>query len=115
MWIGRRPASVAPTENPAATEAFAAALTGACAELGCAVDEYVAAAGPYGSWLVKFTRDGCRFRLVWNGREGRLVLEEASGRADWSERRAQNLEGRDLAAFLAALATILDRGDEHRL
>ena len=68
MWIGRRPAALAPAENPAETEEFAAALTDACADCGGDVQDYVAAAGPFGSWLVRFSRAGQRQRLVWNGK-----------------------------------------------
>ncbi len=77
MWIGRRPAAMTPVEHAASTEAFAEAVTGACAGCGCEVEDYIAAAGAYGSWLVRFGRDGRRQRLVWNGKDGRLVLEES--------------------------------------
>ena len=74
-----------PVEHAASTEAFAEAVTGACAGCGCEVEDYIAAAGAYGSWLVRFARDGRRQRLVWNGKDGRLVLEEATTGPDWNE------------------------------
>jgi hypothetical protein len=80
MWIGRRPAAMAPVEHPATSEEFAEAVTGACTDCGCDVHDYVAAAGVYGSWLVRFERDGQRQRLVWNGKDG-------AGAGTGSERR----------------------------
>jgi hypothetical protein len=107
MWIGRRPASLAPAENPAASEAFAAAVTAACGQCGCDVEDYVAAAGDYGSWMVRFTRDGQRHRLVWNGKAGQLVLERATAGTAWDGIAASIPATRDLDGYLAAVAAIL--------
>ena len=89
MWIGRRPAAMAPAEHPATTEEFADAVTSACAGCGCDVQDYVAAAGAYGSWLVRFERGGQRQRLVWNGKDGKLVLEQATSRRRLERTRQQ--------------------------
>jgi hypothetical protein len=107
MWIGRRPAGLPPDENPAATEAFAGALVDACTACGVEVEDYVAAAGPYGSWLIRFQRDGRRERVVWNGREGLLVHEQATPGIDWRELGAESPAARDLPAFTASLARLL--------
>jgi hypothetical protein len=107
MWIGRRPAALAAVEHPATTEAFAEALTGACAGCGCEVEDYVAAAGAYGSWLVRFARDGRRQRLVWNGKDGRLVLEQATAGVDWHELGSRTLSERDQDHFLSAVRALL--------
>jgi hypothetical protein len=107
MWIGRRPAGLPPEENPAATEAFAGALVDACTACGVDVEDYVAAAGPYGSWLVRFRRHGRLERLVWNGRDGRLVHEQATPGIDWNELGAEVPAGRDLTAFIDSLARLL--------
>jgi len=107
MWIGRRPARLAPVEHPATSEAFAEAVTTACAGCGCDVEDYVAAAGAYGSWLLRFTRDGQHQRLVWNGKDGRLVLEQASAKADWAELCSSPVSERDQDHFVAALRALL--------
>ena len=107
MWIGRRPAAVEPAAPAAASESFAAAIADACAECGCDVDDYVAAAGVYGSWLVRFSRGGERQRLVWNGRESRLVLEQAANRADWNELASLPLSEPDETRFVDAVRRIL--------
>jgi len=107
MWIGRRPAAMAPVEHPATTEAFAEAVTSACASYGCEVEDYIAAAGSYGSWLVRFGRDGRRQRLVWNGKDGRLLLEEATTGSEWLERGSNPVSERDQEHFVAAIRALL--------
>jgi hypothetical protein len=108
MWIGRRPAALAPVEHPATAETFAEAVTGICASCGCDVADYVAAAGAYGSWLVRFERDGHRQRLVWNGKDGRLVLEQATTGVDWNELGSNPVNDRDQDHFVAAVRTLLE-------
>jgi len=107
MWIGRRPAAMAPVEHPATTEAFAEAVTRACAGADCDVQDYVAAAGPYGSWMVRFARAGQRCRLVWNGKEGRLVLEKATGGIQWDELAAMPVQDRDADGLVKAVTALL--------
>lgn len=112
MWIGRRPAAMAPVEHPATREEFAEAVTSACAGCGCDVQDYVAAAGVYGSWLVRFERNGERQRLVWNGKDGRLVLEKATAGVDWLELGSSPVSERDEAHFLAAIHALLKDGPD---
>lgn len=112
MWIGRRPAAMAPVEHPATTEKFAEAVTGTCADCGCDVQDYVAAAGIYGSWLVRFARDGQRQRLVWNGKDGKLVLEQATAGVDWDEIASSPVSERDEAHFLSAINQLLRTPDD---
>ena len=107
MWIGRRPAAMAPVEHPASSETFAAAVTGACAACGADVEDYVAAAGAYGSWLVRFQRDGQRQRLVWNGKDGRLLLEQATTGVDWNELGSSPISERDPDHFVAGVRALL--------
>jgi len=111
MWIGRRPAAMAPVEHPATSEAFAEAVTRACTGCGCDVHDYVAAAGIYGSWLVRFERQGERQRLVWNGKDGRLVLEQATAGVDWNELGSCPVSERDEAHFLLAIRNLLKAPD----
>lgn len=107
MWIGRRPATLAPVEHPATSEAFAEAVTTACADCGGDVADYVAAAGSYGSWLLRFARDGQHQRLVWNGKDGRLVLERATTGVDWQELGTRPVSERDQEHFVAAVRALL--------
>jgi hypothetical protein len=82
-------------------------VTTACAGCGCDVEDYVAAAGAYGSWLVRFGRDGQHQRLVWNGKEGQLVLEQATTGVDWNELGSSPVTERDQEHFVAAVRTLL--------
>lgn len=108
MWIGRRPAATLPAAHAAASEGFAEAVTGACAGCGCEVEDYIAAAGAYGSWLVRFERGGHRQRLVWNGKDGLLILEQATTAVDWSELGSSPVAGRDQEHFVAAVRALLE-------
>lgn len=108
MWIGRTPAAMAPAENVAATEEFAEAITQACTGCGCEVQDYIAAAGVYGSWMVRFLREGGKQRIVWNGKEGRLVLERAVTTVDWEETRHGRVDDRNQAGFVTAIGNLLN-------
>jgi hypothetical protein len=107
MWIGRRPTALSTIEHPATTEEFAESVTSACADAGCSVQDYVAAAGAYGSWLIRFSRDDAKQRLVWNGKEGCLVLEQATTGIDWDELQSCPVAERDTAGFIAAVQSLL--------
>ena len=98
---------MAPVEHAASSEAFAEAVTAACAGCGCDVDDYIAAAGAYGSWLIRFSRGDRRQRLVWNGKDGRLVLEEATTGPEWKELDASPVSERDQGHFVAAIRALL--------
>jgi len=113
MWIGRRPAALAPVEHASATEGFADAVTGACAGCGCDVEDYIAAAGAYGSWLIRFDRDGQRQRLIWNGKDGRLVLEQATTGPEWQELARSPVSGTPSAdSFVATIRGLLGGRDD---
>lgn len=114
MWIGRRPPALAPVDHLATAETFAEAVTVACAGCGCDVEDYVAAAGIYGSWLVRFERQGQRQRLVWNGKDGRLVLEQATTGVDWNELGSSPVSKQDQDHFVAAVRTLLEGQSEAR-
>lgn len=107
MWIGRRPAALPVAEHPAQSEEFAAAVTEACSAAGCEVQDYIAAAGAYGSWMIRFSRDDARQRLVWNGKEGRLLLEQASTGIDWDELHSCAVAERDTSGFVTAVQGLL--------
>ncbi|GEM_PF-1117230 len=107
MWIGRRPAAMAPVEHPATSEAFAEAVTAACAACGADVEDYVAAAGAYGSWLLRFAREGQRQRVVWNGKDGRLVLEQATSGVAWNELASSAISERDQEHFVAGVQALM--------
>lgn len=108
MWIGRRPQALAPVEHLASSEAFATAVTEVCASAGGDVQDYVAAAGAYGSWLMRFRKDGQRRRIVWNGKDGELVLEQATAGIDWDRLGATSVGERTEAGFIAGIRQLLE-------
>ena len=55
-------------------------------------------------------RDGRRQRLVWNGKDGRLVLEKATTGPDWSELGSSPVSERDQEHFVAAIRALLGGG-----
>ena len=114
MRIGRSPAALAPVEHAATAETFAEAVTFVCTSCGCDVGDYVAAAGAYGSWLVRFDRHGQRQRLVWNGKDGLLVLEQATTGVDWNELGSSPVSKRDQDHFVAAVRTLLEAQTQAR-
>jgi hypothetical protein len=107
MWIGRKPATLASVENAAAAEEFANAITDACVAKGCDLQDYVAAAGPYGSWLVRFRKDDQRQRIVWNGKSGQLVLEQATAGIEWDQLAVADCPDRTATGFVAAINGLL--------
>lgn len=107
MWIGRRPAALPTIEHPASSKEFADAVTTTCADAGCDVQDYIAAAGAYGSWMIRFSRGRAKQRLVWNGKDGILVLEQATTGIDWDELQSCPVAERDTAGFIAAIQGLL--------
>ncbi len=67
----------------------------------------MAAAGAYGSWMIRFSRDDAKHRLVWNGKEGRLVLERATSGIDWDELQSCPVAERDTSGFVTAVQSLL--------
>lgn len=112
-WLGRAPATAeqpGPSEDPAEAEMLAAA----CETAGWDAERFVAAQGPWGSWLFELRRAGRPHRLIWNARAGRMSLEAARPGGAWDELRACEPGGADLAALLAGLRGLLTAGDGGR-
>jgi hypothetical protein len=107
MWIGRRPRRCPPSNIPRRAKNSLPPSPEACSAAGCEVQDYIAAAGAYGSWMIRFSRDDARQRLVWNGKEGRLLLEQASTGIDWNELQSCAVAARDAGGFVAAVQGLL--------
>jgi len=113
VWMGRKPASQAPAKNPAEDESFANAIRETCTDCGYDVEDFVAALGDFGGWLVQLSRDGTRYRAFWDGRARRLVLE-ANGPGGWTELRHSEADGGALDTAREALPALLERRDAGR-
>lgn len=109
-WMGRKPRSEAPAKNPAGDESFASGVRQACAACGYEVEDFVAAMGEFGGWLVQLSRDGARYRAFWDGKARRLVLE-ANGPGGWTELRQSEIDGDQLDTACGALLALLKPGD----
>ncbi|MBT8422174.1 MAG: hypothetical protein KJP03_03555, partial [Gammaproteobacteria bacterium] len=78
-----------------------------CAECGYDVDEYVAALGSFGGWLLHLERGGVLYRLFWNGRAKELVLEEHRERSGWAAVRSTETDDKGLPGFVQAVRGLL--------
>jgi hypothetical protein len=85
FWVGGTPGTRKPPGAPAEAAPLEPAVLAACRAHGLVPVEFVAALGGFGSWLVHFDRAGRRERLVWNGREQRLVLQRALRTGGWGD------------------------------
>ena len=97
--------------GPPSAQALEPAVFAACRSQGIVPEEFVAALGGYGSWLVHFARAGRRERIVWNGREGKLVLQAALRSGGWEDLRDCPVPAADESGFVAAIATLMARAD----
>jgi hypothetical protein len=107
MWIGRR--SPGAPEGPQETEApeYGEAVVAACAAVGCEASRYVAARGPFGSWLVELKLGGRPARLIWNGKSGELSLETQRPPSAWDSLAATSIDDPALDSLLAAARRLL--------
>lgn len=107
FWLGGKPGSGARGPKLAEGEQFVQAIRTACEDLGCEFQRLVSAEGPYGTWLVEYNRDGQNQRVVWNGKDEIMVLQQERPNGGWDEPRELEVEQRDVAGFSAAVRKIL--------
>ncbi|MGD9597133.1 MAG: hypothetical protein AB7G76_09425 [Steroidobacteraceae bacterium] len=70
------------------------------------MDDYFAALGTYGSWLVHMKREGRRYRVFWNGKSKQLTFER--NRPDgWFELATAAHEDASLRGFVSGLKALL--------
>ncbi len=107
FWLGGKPGDKHKGRQPPEAERYAATLTEACEACGFDVDEFVAAQGGFGGWLLHLERGRVRYRLFWNGKAGLLSLEEHRERGGWQELRNSATDDTGLPGFVAAVREIL--------
>jgi len=110
FWLGGKPGTQQAAEAPPAASALEPAVRQACQSRGLEPEDFVAALGGQGSWLIHFSADGRRQRIVWNGRERRLVLQAALRAGGWEDLRDCPLAAADEAGVVAGIALLLDGG-----
>jgi hypothetical protein len=108
FWLAGRPGKQKADvgETPPAQK-LESAVFAACRDRGLEPEDFVAALGGYGSWLVHFTRADRRERIVWNGREQKLVLQRAIRSGGWEDLRDCAVGAADEGGFAKAIATLL--------
>ena len=108
FWLGGKPGQSKANE-PAAPEAerYEPAIREVCEACGYAVDEYVAALGGFGGWLVHLERDNTRYRLVWSGKQQQLLLDRAGPNGAWQQQQIADTPDEGVAGFVGAVRALL--------
>jgi len=107
FWVGTQPLSEKRAPGLADDENFVAAISSACEGAGCQVGRFISALGPYGTWVVEIERDGEDQRIVWNGKEERLVLQVKLSRGGWEDPLTIEVASKDMDGFVAGVKEIL--------
>lgn len=107
MWIGRQPKVEGTGSAEVETPDYAEAVVAACELAAREVERYVAAKGPFGSWLVELKDDGTSQRLLWNGQASELSLQQRQPSGLWDTARLITPAAGDLATLLDAVQQIL--------
>lgn len=107
FWLGGKPGTQKAAAAPPESGQLEPAIFAACRAHGLEPGDFVAALGGYGSWLVHFSRSPRRERIVWNGRERKLVLQAAIRSGGWEDLRDCPVEAANQDGFVAAIARLM--------
>lgn len=110
VWVRRTPSK--PAEPELDEQQLSASLAAACGGCGYQLHELVAAKGTFGSWLAQLGKDGRAHRVIWNGKEGRLVLEGAGAHAGWEELASATPGQRDIKSLVGTVKSLLEGADQ---
>ena len=111
FWLGGKPGDKNDKNKPPEAERYEAALRDVCAGCGYDVDEFVAALGSFGGWLMHMEKSGGAYRLFWSGKAQELVLEEHHERGGWTALRSADTPDDGLPGFVQAVQGILQDDD----
>ena len=111
FWLGRRSKSGEQHNNFADEQEFATAMQNTCESHGCTIQRFVSAKGVYGTWLLEFERDAKNQRIVWNGKEQKLVLQVALARGGWEEPNETAIGDIDIPGFIDGIRLLIGRTD----
>jgi len=109
FWVGTQPLAKKKTPSLADDESFVAAISSACESAGCQVGQFISALGPFGTWLIEIERHGEEQRILWNGKEERLILQIKLSQGGWEDSIAINVETKNLDGFVHSVNSILSR------
>lgn len=96
------------TESIKATTALEPAIRQACRAQGIAAENFVVAQSHHGSWLVLFSAGQRQQRIVWDGKDQRLVLQGALRAGGWEDLREEKLAAASATDFSNGIATLMD-------
>jgi len=108
FWVGTQPLLEKKGPVLADDESFVAAISATCEAAGCRVGRFVSALGPYGTWVIEIQRDGKDQRIVWNGKEERLVLQVELSQGGWEDPLAIEIDNKDADGFVAGVTRLLN-------
>ena len=111
VWIGKKPRSMETRETAVEPAEFESLLSEAMGSCSFDYQDHVIAHGEHGSWLVNLERDGCRHRVVWNGKSGTMVLEKATSPSGWEELASVNCEVSATDSLVAELQNLLEASE----
>jgi hypothetical protein len=107
FWVGTQPLPEKKTPSLADDERFVAAITSVCESAGWQVGQFVSALGPFGTWLVEIERHGENQRILWNGKEERLIRQVKLSQGGWEDPDAIAVGTKDLDGFVDGVNAIL--------
>jgi hypothetical protein len=113
FWMGGQRGSPDEKTQLADDGDFVDSIEAACRSAGAEVSRFVSAQGSYGTWLVEFRLGGQSQRLVWNGKEQKLVLQVERERGGWDEPQETSVVVMDAGGFIAAVHQLLDHPDSN--
>ena len=107
FWLGGKPGRETRDPQLADSETFVTAIREVCESLGCGYERLISAQGPYGTWLVEFTRNGNKQRILWNGKDEVMVLQQERPTGGWDEPRQCSITTHDQRGFITGMREIL--------
>ena len=107
FWLRGTPGANRQPEQLADTPEFVTAIRNTCETAGCPVERLVSAKGPYGTWLVEIQRHGQDQRVLWNGKDRKLVLQVPLPQGGWEDAVAMEVQSQDTPGFVAGVSAIL--------
>lgn len=106
-WVGGMPGTASSQQHLADTPEFELAIRRTCEAAGCGYERLVSAKGPYGTWLVEIQRGGEQQRVLWNGKDKRLVLQRPLPAGGWVDPAELEVDSEDTEGFMAAVSRLL--------
>ena len=107
FWLGGKPNHESSEPRLADSPDFADAMRSTFESMGCEYERLISAQGPYGTWLVEFRRGGEQQRVLWNGKDAIMVLQQQRPGGGWDDPREVEVSVQDQNGFIAAVREIL--------